>query len=157
MASPELRLDMTLFGLFVIEVNSSMPGMQDSFALPGKAMSGSRRRFEGSEVIGGPSALSISGNRQAASVLSEAAKNLRIPRARTASCSWSRRSASSVRYDQPLAARRVANVDLPLPDSPIIKAPIFVFGSTTPRSEEHTSELQSPDHIVCRLMLEIKK
>src|SRR5207244_13639890 len=24
------------------------------------------------------------------------------------------------------------------------------------RSEEHTSELQSPDHIVCRLMLEIK-
>src|SRR5258708_29963097 len=25
------------------------------------------------------------------------------------------------------------------------------------RSEEHTSELQSPDHIVCRLLLEIKK
>src|SRR5258708_28169513 len=25
------------------------------------------------------------------------------------------------------------------------------------RSEEHTSELQSPDHLVCRLMLEKKK
>src|SRR5258708_26788415 len=31
--------------------------------------------------------------------------------------------------------------------------------STTPagRSEEHTSELQSPDHLVCRLLLEKKK
>src|SRR5258708_27591525 len=29
-----------------------------------------------------------------------------------------------------------------------------VFG---PRSEEHTSELQSPDHLVCRLLLEKKK
>src|SRR5258708_31083689 len=28
------------------------------------------------------------------------------------------------------------------------------FGS---RSEEHTSELQSPDHLVCRLLLEKKK
>src|SRR5258708_16381910 len=30
--------------------------------------------------------------------------------------------------------------------------------STVPeRSEEHTSELQSPDHLVCRLLLEKKK
>src|SRR5947208_1684844 len=29
-------------------------------------------------------------------------------------------------------------------------------GSWTPRSEEHTSELQSPDHLVCRLLLEKK-
>src|SRR5258708_18701606 len=28
---------------------------------------------------------------------------------------------------------------------------------TRPRSEEHTSELQSPDHLVCRLLLEKKK
>src|SRR5258708_23878019 len=28
--------------------------------------------------------------------------------------------------------------------------------SGTPRSEEHTSELQSPDHLVCRLLLEKK-
>src|SRR5258708_18850713 len=28
---------------------------------------------------------------------------------------------------------------------------------TVARSEEHTSELQSPDHLVCRLLLEKKK
>src|SRR5438552_10994651 len=28
---------------------------------------------------------------------------------------------------------------------------------SAPRSEEHTSELQSPDHLVCRLLLEKKK
>src|SRR5258708_23749452 len=27
---------------------------------------------------------------------------------------------------------------------------------SSPRSEEHTSELQSPDHLVCRLLLEKK-
>src|SRR6476660_10473601 len=30
-------------------------------------------------------------------------------------------------------------------------------GSVGFRSEEHTSELQSPDHLVCRLLLEKKK
>src|SRR5258708_31600400 len=30
-------------------------------------------------------------------------------------------------------------------------------GSGPARSEEHTSELQSPDHLVCRLLLEKKK
>src|SRR5258708_12408600 len=29
--------------------------------------------------------------------------------------------------------------------------------TSKPRSEEHTSELQSPDHLVCRLLLEKKK
>src|SRR5947208_11359141 len=29
--------------------------------------------------------------------------------------------------------------------------------ANVPRSEEHTSELQSPDHLVCRLLLEKKK
>src|SRR5258708_17369130 len=29
--------------------------------------------------------------------------------------------------------------------------------SSSNRSEEHTSELQSPDHLVCRLLLEKKK
>src|SRR5438552_14644859 len=28
------------------------------------------------------------------------------------------------------------------------------LGRHSPRSEEHTSELQSPDHLVCRLLLE---
>src|SRR5207244_11216829 len=30
-------------------------------------------------------------------------------------------------------------------------------GNLAGRSEEHTSELQSPDHLVCRLLLEKKK
>src|SRR5258708_20121023 len=30
-------------------------------------------------------------------------------------------------------------------------------GRSKRRSEEHTSELQSPDHLVCRLLLEKKK
>src|SRR5258708_29211492 len=32
-----------------------------------------------------------------------------------------------------------------------------VLGIAGGRSEEHTSELQSPDHLVCRLLLEKKK
>src|SRR5258708_15704257 len=32
-----------------------------------------------------------------------------------------------------------------------------VENATNARSEEHTSELQSPDHLVCRLLLEKKK
>src|SRR5258708_24596773 len=31
------------------------------------------------------------------------------------------------------------------------------LGAARGRSEEHTSELQSPDHLVCRLLLEKKK
>src|SRR5258708_22023803 len=33
----------------------------------------------------------------------------------------------------------------------------FAVTSLSVRSEEHTSELQSPDHLVCRLLLEKKK
>src|SRR3990170_3191286 len=29
-----------------------------------------------------------------------------------------------------------------------------MYSINNPRSEEHTSELQSPDHLVCRLLLE---
>src|SRR5258708_24304433 len=32
-----------------------------------------------------------------------------------------------------------------------------LFRESQYRSEEHTSELQSPDHLVCRLLLEKKK
>src|SRR6476660_10375157 len=34
---------------------------------------------------------------------------------------------------------------------------VYAAGITAKRSEEHTSELQSPDHLVCRLLLEKKK
>src|SRR5258708_30895363 len=33
----------------------------------------------------------------------------------------------------------------------------FLCRASKKRSEEHTSELQSPDHLVCRLLLEKKK
>src|SRR5260364_450607 len=36
-------------------------------------------------------------------------------------------------------------------------APTGATGQILVRSEEHTSELQSPDHLVCRLLLEKKK
>src|SRR2546426_2137998 len=36
-------------------------------------------------------------------------------------------------------------------------APIFSFQENFGRSEEHTSELQSPCNLVCRLLLEKKK
>src|SRR5258708_30237594 len=70
-----------------------------------------------------------------------------------------------------------------LPISPMTSLPVLIFGggefserekatmmglasqrratmpeaSSPSRSEEHTSELQSPDHLVCRLLLEKKK
>src|SRR5258708_21583355 len=40
-------------------------------------------------------------------------------------------------------------------DNPYAEFPQSRF--VPPRSEEHTSELQSPDHLVCRLLLEKKK
>ena len=39
----------------------------------------------------------------------------------------------------------------------IAKANGFILFKEVLRSEEHTSELQSPDHLVCRLLLEKKK
>src|SRR2546422_8543178 len=39
----------------------------------------------------------------------------------------------------------------------IYKDRTFTFITKTPRSEEHTSELQSRLHLVCRLLLEKKK
>src|SRR5258708_26137796 len=61
-----------------------------------------------------------------------------------------RRAISKLRFAPDLRVQRPASVhrrkaraaDLPL---------------DIQRSEEHTSELQSPDHLVCRLLLEKKK
>src|SRR5438552_2382581 len=38
----------------------------------------------------------------------------------------------------------------------ILAVPYFILRRAAVRSEEHTSELQSPDHLVCRLLLEKK-
>src|SRR5258708_17888933 len=37
------------------------------------------------------------------------------------------------------------------------RGPVHGLDRRRERSEEHTSELQSPDHLVCRLLLEKKK
>src|SRR5438876_10781904 len=45
----------------------------------------------------------------------------------------------------------------PLPVSQTPARPVAGSGVQMARSEEHTSELQSPVHLVCRLLLEKKK
>src|SRR5258708_29815885 len=39
----------------------------------------------------------------------------------------------------------------------VLDGPDVLLQPRVVRSEEHTSELQSPDHLVCRLLLEKKK
>src|SRR5258708_17510853 len=51
---------------------------------------------------------------------------------------------------------RVATVDRAIRNE-FPDAPCQVASGNSLRSEEHTSELQSPDHLVCRLLLEKKK
>src|SRR5438552_14466713 len=43
------------------------------------------------------------------------------------------------------------------PAGPTVPPMLAVPAALAERSEEHTSELQSPDHLVCRLLLEKKK
>src|SRR5438552_4905852 len=43
------------------------------------------------------------------------------------------------------------------PSRPVFIADLPLHCKPFVRSEEHTSELQSPDHLVCRLLLEKKK
>src|SRR5439155_24252960 len=45
----------------------------------------------------------------------------------------------------------------PTPCSPVIDPPASMQATRISRSEEHTSELQSRGHLVCRLLLEKKK
>src|SRR5258708_13460727 len=53
----------------------------------------------------------------------------------------------------------IVSETLPLQTTPgIVTVPAPTALAPRPRrSEEHTSELQSPDHLVCRLLLEKKK
>src|SRR5258708_4749255 len=50
----------------------------------------------------------------------------------------------------------VAEDDVVIANALTTSSSATMFGITA-RSEEHTSELQSPDHLVCRLLLEKKK
>src|SRR5258708_26226364 len=48
-------------------------------------------------------------------------------------------------------------VNQPGPGVMTVRVALMDATTAVPRSEEHTSELQSPDHLVCRLLLEKKK
>src|SRR5258708_14905518 len=58
----------------------------------------------------------------------------------------------------PAALPRISRQERPQP-LPLLISQVMTFQSLKhrTRSEEHTSELQSPDHLVCRLLLEKKK
>src|SRR5207244_11353902 len=71
-------------------------------------------------------------------------------RAAPAACSPKTCSAITVRPAQPRCSARACAVGRGRPPAPECS----VSGHS--RSEEHTSELQSPDHLVCRLLLEKK-
>src|SRR5258708_29549416 len=74
-------------------------------------------------------------------------------RSRAASSWWpSRRSRAACRVWRLTSASRVRSTILRTWAS----LPGGALGDAQ-RSEEHTSELQSPDHLVCRLLLEKKK
>ena len=63
----------------------------------------------------------------------------------------------------PKTVSRVINGDAPVSDKTRAKVETaiaalgYIPSSAARRSEEHTSELQSPGHLVCRLLLEKKK
>src|SRR5438552_12916190 len=59
--------------------------------------------------------------------------------------------------DPPRETRGVPLVERPPPDRATPDDGLAGGVRPRPRSEEHTSELQSPDHLVCRLLLEKKK
>src|SRR2546426_2265085 len=55
------------------------------------------------------------------------------------------------------SAEAIPSLSWRTPISPPRPGPRPRHGSSTARSEEHTSELQSPCNLVCRLLLEKKK
>src|SRR5258708_27245379 len=58
---------------------------------------------------------------------------------------------------QPLSGRRRRLRPFRRKSRPDVSAIDRTYRAPGSRSEEHTSELQSPDHLVCRLLLEKKK
>src|SRR5690348_17610211 len=73
-----------------------------------------------------------------------------------AACSASP-SPSPTTAPAPTAASAPAPTSPPPTQAPAPTAAPTATTVAAPRSEEHTSELQSPVHLVCRLLLEKKK
>src|SRR5690606_42019628 len=62
-----------------------------------------------------------------------------------------------LRQDSILIAKNLGPAELLEYDRRRLKGVVLEEGSLTARSEEHTSELQSRENLVCRLLLEKKK
>src|SRR5258708_22464741 len=60
-----------------------------------------------------------------------------------------------IRFPDRDTMQQIVDVHFPGLKKALLKEALEVFFGI--RSEEHTSELQSPDHLVCRLLLEKKK
>src|SRR5258708_25085331 len=73
-----------------------------------------------------------------------------------------RRPPRSTLFPYTTLFRSLAKQDLHMPgSSSVMRVQLLLGGESAiaveqKRSEEHTSELQSPDHLVCRLLLEKK-
>src|SRR5258708_8200891 len=76
--------------------------------------------------------------------------NLR--RSRSKICRPRRKLLKSVKYCMAICRREILQTFPARATKPIARSV-----GLRRRSEEHTSELQSPDHLVCRLLLEKKK
>src|SRR5437763_11146102 len=73
----------------------------------------------------------------------------------------------SVHLNHPLATHALRQILVRCPDAYLLHLVVFggdsgrggerIVGFQLDRSEEHTSELQSPMYLVCRLLLEKKK
>src|SRR5439155_25379331 len=83
--------------------------------------------------------------------------------------SWSTSSAAFIGGSPPVSSTHCAHLSNPSPSAPkprafcrisahisVLTSPGWITLAVT-RSEEHTSELQSRGHLVCRLLLEKKK
>src|SRR5258708_11925665 len=73
-----------------------------------------------------------------------------------AACGMESRRRRDPNSGRTFPGRRSLASTAPCPGPAGMHRPISSPG-TSNRSEEHTSELQSPDHLVCRLLLEKKK
>src|SRR5438552_10177607 len=60
-------------------------------------------------------------------------------------------------YTTLFRSNRFGHGEFSAPQLKVIQEAISIAVFVGVRSEEHTSELQSPDHLVCRLLLEKKK
>src|SRR5947208_15719755 len=69
---------------------------------------------------------------------------------------WVRAPGGGARYDWSKPAGRGQEAPLTPEYQAVYEATLAEQAAGGQRSEEHTSELQSPDHLVCRLLLEKK-